>query len=330
MMATHRPGSEISVAGPAAVARLRHLEEAAAGYVRASKAPNTIRGYQSDWRDFEDWCTHHGALLLPASPQTVALYLSDLAENGAKASTIQRRLASLSQAHQLAGFSPAPTADPLVRTTMQGIRRTLGTAPSQKAPVVTAELRRLIAVTPDETLAGYRDRALMLIGFAGGFRRGELVALDVEDIEETEDGLIVQIRRSKTDPEGHGRPVGIPYGQHPQTCPVRALRAWREAAAIASGPLFCPIDRHDRPAPTRLTDKGVARIVKRACSRAGIDPARYAGHSLRSGLATSAGRGGAPERSIMRQTGHRSEKMVRKYIRSGTLFEENAAAYTGL
>ncbi len=309
---------------------LTQLEDVVRDYARASKATNTIRAYRADLADFTLWCADHDLTRLPAAPETVALYISALAQAGARASTIQRRLSALSQAHQLVGYEPSPTQAPLVRSTMAGIRRRLGIAPEQKTPTLTPDLRRMVATCPNDTLAGARDRALLLLGFAGAFRRSELVSLDVDDLEETADGLRVQLRRSKTDQEGEGREVGIPFGQHPETCPIRALRAWRAAGPIQAGPVFRPINRHDQLQEMRLTDKGVARIVKRAAERAGLGPSRYAGHSLRAGLATAAAEGGASERAIMKQTGHRSVTMVRRYIRSGTLFQENAAAYVGL
>jgi site-specific recombinase XerD len=312
------------------LARGRSLEERAGEYARASKAENTLRAYRSDLRNFEQWCTDHRRRSLPATPDTLTLYLTALAEAGARASTIQRRVSAISQAHQLAGHLPPPTHDWTVRATLRGIRRTLGTAPEQKAPIVTAELRSLLAATPTDTLAGRRDRALLVLGFAGGLRRSELVSLDAEDATETEDGLRITLKRSKTDQEGEGRELGLPRGQHAPTCPVRALRAWRSAAGIDSGPLFRPVSRHDQVQAGRLTPQSVALVVKRACRRAGRDPAPFAGHSLRSGLATAAAAGGAPERAIMRQGGWRSEAMVRRYIRAGTLFEENAAAFCGL
>lgn len=299
-------------------------------YASASKAPSTLRAYRSDLRDFYDWCNRHSSAAIPSDPATIAMYISALADAGAKASTIQRRLSAISEAHQLAGYVPSPTADPIVRTTMAGIRRTLGAAATKKVAVVTADLRKLLATANPSAAAGARDRALLLLGFAGGFRRSELVALDFEDLEETEDGVRVHIRRSKTDQEGTGREVGVPWGQHPETCPIRALRSWQEAGGIVAGPLFRPVDRHDRVARARLTDRGVARIIQRAARAAGLDPSRYAGHSLRAGLATAAAAGGASERAIMAQTGHRSLPMVRRYIRSGSLFRENAAAYLGL
>jgi site-specific recombinase XerD len=323
-------GSDIVGAAPANVERRRTLEEAARGDASAAKAPNTLRAYRSDLRDFEAWCATRSAVAVPASPVTVTLYCTALAEAGAKASTIQRRLTAISQAHQLAGHHPSPTADPVVRTTMAGIRRTLGTAPAQKAAVVTAELRRLLAATPEETLAGRRDRTILLLGFAGGLRRSELVALDVEDLTETVDGLRVRLRRSKTDQESEGEEVGIPFGQHPDTCPIRALRAWRAHAGIITGALFRGVNRHDQLASARLSDGSIARIVQRAAHRSGLDPARYAGHSLRSGLAATAALGGAPERAIMRQGRWKSVAIARGYVHAGTLFEENAAAYCGL
>ena len=328
--ATSSPAQLTPRRGDAALARWQQLVEHARGYAAASKAPATLRAYRSDLADFADWCAEHRAEPAPASPMTIALYLTALADAGAKVSTIRRRVAALSQAHQLAGVEPPPTADPLVKVTMAGIRRTLGTAPERKAAAVTAELRRLLATCDRSTAAGTRDAALLLIGFAGGFRRAELVALDVDDVVETGDGLRVTVRRSKTDPEAQGREVGIPWGSHIETCPVRALRAWHRLVGADVGPLFRGVDRHDHVAAARLTPQSVALVVKRACRRAGMDPRTYAGHSLRSGLATAAAQGGASERAIMRQTGHRSAEVLRRYIRAGTLFEENAAAFTGL
>jgi integrase len=217
-----------------------------------------------------------------------------------------------------------------VSETLKGIRRTLGTAQQTKVPLLTADVRRMIDALPDN-LTGCRDRALLLLGFSGGFRRSELAALDSEDIVEMDDGLVVKLRRSKTDPEGKGRDVGIPYGSCPATCPVRAVSAWTTAAGIsAAGPLFRGIDRHGNLGSVRLHKDSVGLIVKRAARAAGLDPALYAGHSLRAGLATQAYLNGAGEFAIMRQTGHRSLEMVRRYIRDCSLFRENPAAKLGL
>jgi len=215
-----------------------------------------------------------------------------------------------------------------VRNTLKGIRRTLGTGAVQKAPAVTADIRSMVDAT-DATLIGLRDRALILLGFAGAFRRAEIVSLDVGDLGFNRDGLTVTLRRSKTDQQGQGRKIGIPYGSNPETCPVRTLQAWLEEGGVTEGPLFRSLNRHGA-LQGRLSPVGVARVVKKLAERAGLDPAKYAGHSLRAGHATSAAASGASERSIMNQTGHRSVQMVRRYIREGSLFRENSAGKLGL
>jgi integrase len=273
-------------------------------------------------------CTsHHRLAALPAAAETVALYLAELGGQR-KAATIARRLAAIAEAHKAAGH-PSPTADAAVKTVWTGIRRTHGTAQAGKAPVVTADVRAMVATLPDR-LIGHRDRAVLLLGFAGAFRRSELVGLDVADVAATRDGLVVALRRSKTDQEGAGAAVGIPYGSNPATCPVRALARWLEVSAIAAGPLFRPVDRHGHLGAGRLSDRAVALVVKRAVAAAGLDPAKYAGHSLRAGLATAAAAAGVPERAIAQQTRHRSLEVLRRYIRAGSLFSENAAAAVGL
>jgi integrase len=189
-----------------------------------------------------------------------------------------------------------------VRATLKGIRRTLGTAAVQKAPALTDDVRTMIEAA-DDGLIGARDRTLILLGFAGAFRRSELVGLDAEDCAFGKDGLTVTLRRSKTDQEGGGRKVGIPYGSNPETCPMRTIQAWIELAGIASGALFRSINRHGQVQSGSLAPIDVARIVKKLAMRAGLDPAKYAGHSLRAGHDTSAAIAGASERSIMNQTG---------------------------
>ncbi len=306
---------------------LAAMREQARDYAQSAKAPNTRRAYRADWADFTAWCRAHDRAPLPALPETVALYLAALAGHR-KTSTLTRRLSAISQAHQVAGH-PSPTKDQSVRAVAAGIRRAKGTAQQGKTAAVTADVRLMVGALP-ATLMGRRDRALLLLGFAGAFRRSELVALDVADVVERPEGLAVTIRRSKTDQEGAGRTVGIPYGAHYESCPVRALRAWLAAASITSGPLFQAIDRHGNLLPGRLSPQGVARAVKRAAVAAGLNPTTYAGHSLRAGLATAAAEAGVSERAIMAQTGHKSLPMVRKYIRGGSLFRENAAAEVGL
>jgi site-specific recombinase XerD len=254
-------------------------------FVRASKAVNTLRGYQSDWRDFCAWSESRGLGPLPAAPETVAAYIADCAGR-LKPGSIQRRLNAIAEAHKAVGLE-SPTHHAIVANTMKGIRRTLGTAPAQKAPTLTDDIRAMVDAA-DSGLIGARDRALVLLGFAGAFRRSELVGLDVEDCSFGKDGLTVTLRRSKVDQEAQGRKVGIPYGANPETCPVRVLQAWLEMAGIASGPLFRSLNRHGRVKAGRLSGSDVARVVKKLADRAGLEPAKYAGHSLRAGHATSA------------------------------------------
>jgi integrase len=301
--------------------------EKAREFARQSKAENTLRGYRADWRDFCAWCEVHGACPLPATPETVAAYIAQCAGR-LKVGTIQRRLNAIAEAHKAVGLD-SPTTAGLVRNTLKGIRRTLGTAASQKSPTLTDDIRAMVDAA-DAGLIGARDRALILLGFAGAFRRSELVGLDNADCAFGKDGLTVALRRSKTDQDGAGRKIGIPYGSNPETCPVRTVQAWLEHVGTEAGPVFRSISRHGLVGPGRLSGIDVARVVKKLAVRAGLDPAKYAGHSLRAGHATSAAIAGASERSIMNQTGHRSVQMVRRYIRDGSLFRENSAGKLGL
>lgn len=296
-------------------------------FIRASKAESTLRGYRADWRDFCGWCESLGVTPLPASAETVAAYIAECAGR-LKVGSVQRRINAIAEAHKAVGLE-SPIHHAMVTNTMKGIRRTLGTATAQKAPAVTDDIRAMMDAT-DAGLIGVRDRALVLLGFAGAFRRSELVGLDLEDCVFGRDGLTVTLRRSKTDQDGAGRKIGIPYGSNPETCPVRIIQAWLEIAGINSGPLFRSISRHGQVQTGQLSGIDVSRVVKKLAERAGLDPANYAGHSLRAGHATSAAIAGASERSIMNQTGHRSVQMVRRYIRDGSLFRENSAGKLGL
>ncbi len=303
------------------------ITDKTAEYMSSAKAHNTLKAYQKDWQDFSLFCLETGLDALPASPDTLITYLTARADTH-KVSTLERRIASISQAHQAAGL-PTPTGDMQVRVLMQGIRRVKGTAQRGKSPAVTSDIKAMVNVLPDNLL-GIRDRALLLLGFSGGFRRSELVALDVENLNFTREGLIVTIMKSKTDQEAAGRCIGIPYGSHIESCPVRSLQLWLEASGIEVGPLFRSVNRHGNLQEGRLSDKAVALIVKRTAEAAGLDSSKYSGHSLRAGLATSAAAAGVSERAIMAQTGHKSEAMVRRYIREGSLFLNNAACSLGL
>jgi site-specific recombinase XerD len=296
-------------------------------FAAASLAPNSRRAYEADLRHYRLWCQIRSVEAVPAAPQTIALYLASLSEKS-KASTIQRRLSAISRAHRDA-MVDTPTSHPAVRKVMAGIRRVKGTAANAKAALMSGSLRRICAAMPS-TILGIRDRALLLLGFVGALRRSELVSLNREDLNFEERGIVVRLNRSKTDQDGISRGIGIPRGRYPETCAVRSVETWLGAANIRSGALFRPINRHGVVLQRRLTDKAVARIVKRSAQLVGIDSNTVAGHSLRSGMATSAAAAGASERSIMTQTGHRSEAMVRRYIRHGSIWIENAASVLDL
>ncbi len=294
----------------------------------ASKSAATVRAYASVWRAFTAWCEKRGVPSLPASPATVAAYLADRAEpesgRALRPSSLQVHAAAIAKAHKLAGMQ-SPLDNEHVRDALDGIRRRFGIAPKQKAAVCTEDVRRLVAVCGDDR-KGLRDRALILVGYAGAMRRSELVALDVTDLRETNEGLEIVIRRSKTDQVGEGRTIGICYGSDPKSCPVRAMRAWLETSGIEEGSVFRPLRKGGALRLDALSPHAVAKIIKALATRAGLDPSNLSGHSLRAGHATEAARNGALGHEIRKQTGHKSDAMLARYIRAGTVFERNSSA----
>lgn len=308
-------------------ARLEELGAKATAYIDNAKAENTRRSYRSDWADFTSWCEKYRRPSMPASPDTVAYYLADRSQD-LKTSTLQRRLSTIAEAHRAAGIE-SPTKHAQVRYVWAGIRREKGAAQSHMKPTLTKHIREMVEHLPD-SLLGVRDRALILLGYAGAMRRSELVGLDVTDLALAEEGLVVVIRKSKTDQVGVGRKIGIPFGEHPETCPVRAVQAWIEEADIDEGPLFRSVNKHGDVSDRRLSDQVVADVVKRSLVAAGKSARKYAAHSLRAGLITQAAMAGVSERAIQDQSGHKSLAVMRRYIREGSLFLENAASKVGL
>jgi integrase len=307
---------------------LDELRSLAEDSFRAVRARATVHHYLLDWHQFCAWCYQHQLRALPATTETVILFATDLTKNGErKVSTIQRKFSALAKIHVHLGLA-SPTHAPLVRQFLYGLRRELGVAVTRKKPVMVDDLKVIIGALPD-TLIGTRNRCLLLLGFAGAFRRSELVALDTTDFETTADGLVVAIRRGQTDQVGEGRVIGVPYGTG-ITCPVRALQDWLAASGIQSGPVFRQVNRHGQILPGRLSGEAVALVVKQYVEQLGFDPHRFAGHSLRAGLAVSAAAHGKSERSIMRQTGHRVSESVQRYINDGQLFRDNAVKGLGL
>ena len=284
--------------------------------IAASLSEGTKKGYQQNIAHFEAWGGN-----IPASAETIAAYLADLATSY-KTATIVRRVTALSKAHDAMGAAN-PTKSELVRATLRGIKRTLGTASKEAKPILREDLFQMLDCMGDGTKA-MRDTALLLLGFAGAFRRSELRDLDVADIEHVRQGIVVTLRRSKTDQNGAGRKIGIPFGRS-KWCPVKQLADWLEHAKIETGPLFRGINRHGHIAEQRLSGEAVCVIVKQRAEAAGFDPTGYSGHSLRAGLATSAAMAGASAWKIRQQTGHASDTMLNRYIRDGDMFTSNAA-----
>lgn len=292
------------------------LDATVRDYVEGAFSKNTRRAYRSDLLHFENW-----GGVIPARPDQVARYLAD---HGGKLSavTLGRRVVAISKAHTARGL-PSPCASDLVRATLRGIRRTHGMAQRQAKPLLVHDLL-LILDRMGTGRKDLRDRALLLMGFAAALRRSELVGMNVSDVQEVPQGMVITLKRSKTDLDGSGRQIGIPYarGRH---CPVHALREWMTDADLSEGPILCPVDRHGRKVSARLSTQAVSQVVKSRVGALGLNPQDYSGHSLRAGLATSAALAGLPSWKIRQQTGHASEAMLQRYIRDGELFRGNVA-----
>jgi len=319
----------------AGLQRLSDLEAKIARAYRGSRSERTLSAYRSDWADFTTWCATVGLEALPAAPGTVAGYLAELADPPddrapLAMSTIERRVAALGEAHKSAAHQN-PCADPLVKQVMKGIRRQIGVAPkNRKSGLSTADVRAIVTNLDGNKMIDVRDRALLLVGFATALRRSELVALDVEDVENHQEGVIVHKRRSKTDQEAAGERIEVAYGEHPFTCPVRAYRVWIDEAAITTGPVFRSVNRHGTVSERRLGAQSVAGVIKKHVTGLGYSSADFAGHSLRRGFSTEASRNGATERAIARTTHHTSTKGLQPYIEDAELFTDPASRYLGL
>jgi site-specific recombinase XerD len=309
--------------GPALPGSLTTAEiDLTMAYAEAEKALATRTAYASDWRDFAAWCAARGATALPAHVGIVAAYLSGLADSGRKASTIGRRAASIAYHHKIAGHEP-PTNAEGVRAVLRGIRRTVGVAPKGKAAATAGRINLMLDACPD-SMIGLRDRALLALGFAGAFRRSELVALTIDDLELMDDGYRVTIRRSKADQTGEGQVIPIPRGYRLR--PVAAVQAWLQTAGITEGFIFRAVRRGGAVQSWGLSGHAVAEVVKQRAEQAGLDPAEFSGHSLRSGFLTSAAESGASVFKMMAVSRHRSMDTLSGYVRSADLFKEPAGA----
>jgi site-specific recombinase XerD len=292
---------------------IKKLELETIKNLKNSKSTNTLRAYQSDYNDFSLFCSKNGFQAMPTQPKILALYITHLASYS-KYSTLKRRLASISIIHKTKGHY-IDTKHPIIVENLMGIKRTNGSNQKGKKPLLINDLKLLINAideSKEKNIRKIRDKALVLIGFSGGFRRSELVDIEYEDIEFVEEGVKIFVKRSKTDQSGEGMTKAIPYFDNINFCPVKALNKWVVEAEIKEGKIF------------NISDKSVALIIKKYANYAGLDSHRYAGHSLRSGFATSTAESGAEERNIMAMTGHKSTEMVRRYIKESNLFKNNA------
>ena len=303
---------------------IKSLELETLKNLKNSKAANTLRAYQADFKDFSTFCAKNGLSSIPTEPKILSLYLTHLSVTS-KFSTLKRRIASISVIHKMKGHY-LDTKHPVIMENLHGIKRIKGSNQKAKKPILINELKSIINVIDQyisycglpelenskDIRGKIRDKALILIGFSGGFRRSELVNIDYNDIEFVDEGVKIFIKRSKTDQSGEGMIKAIPYFENKSFCPVLALKNWIENSKNKSGKLF------------DISDKSVALIIKKYASLAGLDPNKYGGHSLRSGFATSAAESGAEERNIMAMTGHKTTQMVRRYIQEANLFKNNA------
>ncbi len=277
--------------------------------LKNSKSNNTLRAYQSDFKDFSRFCIKNGLSSMPADPKIIALYITFLSKSS-KFSTLKRRIASISVIHKLKGHY-LDTKHPVIMENLLGIKRTLGSRQKSKKPLLINDLKLIIKAIDQKKI---RDKALILIGFAGGFRRSELVNIEYDDVEFVTEGVKILIKRSKTDQSGEGSIKAIPYFENHEFCPVIALKNYvnEKFTNKSKGKIF------------EISDKSVVLILKKYAEKAGLDSSKYAGHSLRSGFATTAAEFGAEERNIMAMTGHKTTQMVRRYIQEANLFKNNA------
>ena len=305
---------------------LKKLQAETITNLKNSKAQNTVRAYKSDFEDFSLFCVKNGFNNLPTEPKIISLYLTFLSSNNIKISTIKRRLVSISVIHKIKGHY-LDCKHPIIVQNFMGIKRLRGVNQKGKKPLLINDLKLIIDVINKEKepdIKKLRNKALLLIGFAGGFRRNELVGLDLEDVEFVFEGLKITLKKSKTDQFGEGLIKGIPHFENSLYCPVASLKRWLNISKIKKGPIFVRFSKGSNKTYSRLTDQSVALIIKDYLSKAGINNQNYSGHSLRSGFATSAAEAGAEERSIMAMTGHKSTEMVRRYIKEANIFKNNA------
>ena len=295
------------------VTDIKNLELETLKNLKNSKSANTLRAYQADFKDFSAFCIKNGLNSMPTEPKILSIYLTHLASIS-KFSTLKRRIASISVIHKMKGHY-LDTKHPIIMENLHGIKRVRGSNQKAKKPLLINDLKNIINKIDEinqPKKKKLRDKAIILVGFSGGFRRSELVNIEIDDLEFVTEGVKIFIKRSKTDQSGEGMIKAIPYFDNKLFCPVTKLKDWLYFSEIKSGKVF------------EISDKSVALIIKKYVSLSGLDAKKYGGHSLRSGFATSAAEFGAEERNIMAMTGHKTSQMVRRYIQEANLFKNNA------
>jgi site-specific recombinase XerD len=303
------------------------VQEAAADaevFATASRASSTWRAYESDWRIFTRWCQAMDLATLPAAPATVAMFLAAEAKNGTAPSTLNRRLSAIRLMH-LGARLVSPHNAVEIQEVMRGIRRLSTRGVVKKEAAVDEQIKKMVDTCDPATYQGQRDRALLLLGFAGALRRSELVALDVAHLKVSEEGFVLTIAKSKTDQEAQGQTIAIPRVlPHSPYCPVQAVLEWMALAGIEQGALFRRVTKGNKLTADRLSDQSVARIIKKLAARAGLIASQYAGHSLRSGFLTSAAQQRASIFKMQAQSRHKSLDVLSGYVRNQELFEDHA------
>ena len=293
--------------------------------IKNSKSLNTNRAYKADYNDFINFCKSNGFEYSNAEIKTISLYLTDLSNRSFKYSTIRRRLASLSLVNKLSG-NYIDIKHPLINENLKSIIRKIGSYQKGKSPIILEDLHKIIREIDKNrsNLRKIRDKSIILLGFSGGFRRSEIVSLNIENVEFVNEGMKIFLQKSKTDQFGQGFLKGIPYFNDQSICSVKSIIKWINILNKKKGPLFRKISKSEKILDNRLTDQTVALILKKYIEKAGLNSSNFSGHSLRVGFATVAASFGADERSIMNMTGHKSATMVRRYIREANLFKNNA------
>jgi site-specific recombinase XerD len=307
------------------VTDIKALQEETLINLQNSKAKNTVRAYKSDFKDFSLFCVQNDFKNLPSDPKIVSLYLTHLSTKDIKISTIKRRLVSIGVIHKMKGHY-LDIKHPLIIENLMGIKRRKGTVQKGKKPLLIRGLKAIIDIINQEQIEDIkklRDKTIILIGFSGGFRRNEIVSLDVDDLEFVYEGVKITVKKSKTDQFGEGFIKALPYFENELYCPVISLKRWLNISKITKGSIFRRFTKGSNLSNNRLTDQTVALLIKEYLKLAGMDSSNYSGHSLRSGFATSAAESGVEERGIMAMTGHKSTEMVRRYIKETNLFKNN-------